>query len=334
MPSPLLSAELFNGHLAAVAISALNELGLLDELDRAGTLHLPTWVEQRQLHAMTVDSLMEVLSLYDIVTRSEDGHARPGKHFADILRTKGYFTWLTSGYGRLFQKLSSTVPLAGRGAGFIDRDGAAIALGGRDYGRQFVDEQFAQVLRTKDFRVVADLGCGSAERLIGMVRHGAAEGIGIDMNAGAIELAGKAVKGADLEQRIGLVLGDLRTLEPSPRFAQVDLLTSFFNGHDLWPREACLAVLQRLRQVFPHVTRFLLCDTYRAEPFTSCAGVPIFTLGFHVTHAVMGQYIPTREEWLSLLEEAGWRCNGVHDIGIPSSAIFDLAPLHPQGRHD
>ncbi|WP_224248818.1 class I SAM-dependent methyltransferase [Hyalangium gracile] len=331
MPSTPLSAELFNGHLAAVAISALNELGFLDELDRAGSLHLPSWVERNKLHAMTVDSLMEVMALYEIVTHSSDGTTRPGKHFADILRAKGYFTWLTSGYGRLFQKLSSTVPLAGRTPGFIDRDGRSIALGGKDYGRQFVDEQFDHVLRMRDFKVVADLGCGSAERLIGMVSRYSAEGIGVDVNAGAIELAAKGIQDAGLEHRIGLVLGDLRTLEPSPRLDRVDLLTSFFNGHDLWPREACLAVLERLKQVFRNVTRFLLCDTYRAEPFTSISGVPIFTLGFHVTHAVMGQYIPTREEWLELLKEAGWQCNGIHEIGIPYSAIFDLSPVRTSG---
>jgi phenylpyruvate C(3)-methyltransferase len=334
MSPPPLSAELFNGHLAAVAISALNELGFLDALDRAGTLHVPTWVEQHQLHAMTVDSLTEVLALYDIIARADDGTVRPAKHFADILRTKGYFTGLTSGYGRLFQKLSGTVPLAGRTPGFIDRDGRAIALGGRDYGHQFVDEQFDQVLRMKPFQVVADLGCGSAERLIGIARRYPSEGIGIDMNPGAIELAARGIQEAGLEHRIGLALGDLRTLEPSPRLERVDLLTSFFNGHDLWPREACRAVLERLKQVFPNVTRFLLCDTYRAEPFTTAANVPIFTLGFHVTHAAMGQYIPTRAEWLDLLEEAGWRCNGVHEIGIPSSAIFDLSPVRRAGRHD
>jgi len=334
MSPPPLSAELFNGYLAAVAISAMNELGLLDELDRAGTLHLPTWVEQHRLHAMTVDSLMEVLALYEIVTCSADGTTRPGKHFADILRTKGYFTWLTSGYGRLFQNLSGTLPLAARTQGFIERDGRSIALGGRDYGRQFVDEQFDHVLRMRDFRVVADLGCGSAERLIGMARRYPAEGIGIDMNPGAIELAAKGIQEAGLEHRIGLVLSDMRTLEPSPRLERVDLLTSFFNGHDLWPREACLAVLERLKQVFRNVTRFLLCDTYRAEPFTTISGVPIFTLGFHVTHAAMGQYIPTRADWLELLEEAGWQCNGVHEIGIPYSAIFDLSPVRRTGRHD
>jgi len=73
------------------------------------------------------------------------------------------------------------------------------------------------------------------------------------------------------------------------------------------------------------VKRFLLCDTYRSELSISHE-IPVFTLGFEVTHAVMGQYIPSLSEWMELFAEAGWRCATRRFIDLPFSCIFDLRP--------
>jgi hypothetical protein len=54
--------------------------------------------------------------------------------------------------------------------------------------------------------------------------------------------------------------------------------------------------------------------------------IPIFTLGFELTHAVMGQYIPLESEWLEVFDEAGWDCANAREVGIPFSKIFDLRP--------
>jgi len=326
MPNNSLAAEIFNGHIAAVAIAAANELGLFDELDKAGFVHLPSYAGKNQLHGMTLDSIVDVLVLYGIFTKPADGTTRPGEGFRDVFQNKGYFTWLTSGYGRMFQRFSAITRQENRTPGFIERDGRAIALGGRDYGKQYVDETFERVLQMKPFRVIGDLGCGSAERIMGFVRHFGGQAVGIDLNPGAIELATRLVSEAGLADRVQLVRSDMRELEPSPLLDRVDVLTSFFNGHDLWPRAECLQVLKRLKLVFRNASRFLLCDTYRGDAFDAISRVPIFTLGFEVTHAAMDQYIPTREEWLDLLTESGWVCHGVHEIGIPFSAIFDLSP--------
>ena len=110
---------------------------------------------------------------------------------------------------------------------------------------------------------------------------------------------------------------------PSPEFSQVDVIFCFFMGHDLWPRANCLSTLRGIRSVFPRAKRFLLCDTYRSDLLPSDE-TPIFTLGFELTHAAMGQYIPGLSEWMDLFQEAGWTCVDRRDVGIPFSAIFDL----------
>ena len=52
--------------------------------------------------------------------------------------------------------------------------------------------------------------------------------------------------------------------------------------------------------------------------------MPIFTLGFEVTHAAMGQSVPSHQDWLDLFEETAWTLGDEYPIGIPFSCIFDL----------
>jgi hypothetical protein len=103
----------------------------------------------------------------------------------------------------------------------------------------------------------------------------------------------------------------------------VDVIFSFFIGHDLWPRADCLLTLARLRSAFPGARRFLLADTYRSD-LPPADEAPIFTLAFETTHAVMGQYVPSLQEWDALFSESVWTCVGQRALDIPFSVIFDL----------
>jgi hypothetical protein len=124
---------------------------------------------------------------------------------------------------------------------------------------------------------------------------------------------------------VTIVEADVRVLEPCASFAAVDVLFCFFMGHDLWPRPHCTTVMRNLRVVFPSAHRFLMCDTYRSDAAPS-PFLPTFQLGFEWTHAVMGQYIPTREEWQDVFHDSAWECVRCYPVDIPASAIFDLRP--------
>lgn len=319
------TADIFNSAIAAAAIAALFDLGLFDELQERETISLREFCEKRGLHQPSILMLLYALECFDIVALSPaKDFVRPGKAFAATYRDKGYFLWLTRGYGYMWQHLSDLVK---NGEGSFEsarRDGGYIAKAGRDYGAQFVDEYFHTMLYQMPFQVAADLGCGSAMRLINLAKQNPAfRGIGIDINEGAVKLAQEAIVAAGLQDRLTIVRADAGRLEARPEFAEVEVLFCFFMGHDLWPRANCLQVLQKIRSVFPRLKRFLLSDTYRSD-LPASRHVPIFTLGFEVSHAVMGQYIPSAAEWMDLFDEAGWTCVERRDLGIPFSTIFDL----------
>jgi hypothetical protein len=323
------TARLFNSALGAAALSAANELGLLERLRDEPAVGVASFCAEHDLHEESVVSICRALAAVDVLELTPDGQVRPGRLFATAYREKGYFLWLVRGYGHMLEHLADHCRLTNRPADpndrtFVRRRGKYIALAGHDYGARFVDGHVEAIVNERPFRVAADLGCGAAGRLIDLVgERDAVRGVGIEIDEDAVRLARANVAAAGLADRISIVHADATALDRRPEFDRVDLLCSFFMGHDLWPRPRCRRVLEGLPIVFPSLERFLLCDTHR-EHHGDVRETPIFVLAFELTHAVMGQRIPTATEWLELFDEVGLRCAGAHRIGIPSSTIFDL----------
>jgi phenylpyruvate C(3)-methyltransferase len=229
------------------------------------------------------------------------------------------------------------LPNKNRTGTYYSRDPVAIAHACAEANSQFFDPVFLPAVDALGykFRAVADLGCGSGERLMQLMeRHPGTVGIGVDIARPAIKDAACEAGRRGLSSRVSFTEGDVRTISARPEFAGVDLLTCFLMGHDFWPRENCVAILRKLREAFPAVRRFFLGDTTRVLLNTSPResryaiseeDVPIFTLGFEVAHAMMGDYVPTMDEWEGVFAEGGWRCVQKHLIQPPSlSVIFEL----------
>lgn len=322
-------SAVFNGAVGGAAIAALDELGVFDALRDNESLDVAAYCTAHGLHGASLEAMLRALQCFAIVELSDDRNvARRGSAFAEAYRNKGYFLWLVRGYGGMLNQMATIARNENRTGGSAGRDGRYIALAGRDYGAQFVDDEFAAVLSAGPARFAADLGCGGAERLIKLARKDLAfRGIGVEMNADSLALAHEAVTSAGLQDRITVIRGDVANLAPHSAFAEVDVIFSFFAGHDLWPRSNCLHSLNTIYSVFPAAERFLLCDTYRSEQATTDA-VPTFTLGFELTHALMRQHVPTLSEWLDLLRETRWDCVGRHAISVPFSCVFELRRDH------
>ncbi|WP_330461227.1 methyltransferase domain-containing protein [Streptomyces sp. NBC_00820] len=319
-------AEVYNHALAAWSISAAWEVGFFDAIREHGSLDAVAFSADRGLDAGSVRELVRALSSADIVSRDGDT-VRPGPNFAEADRSKSLFHWMTRGCGELFDTLPDLMRKDNRSGSFYRRDAAAISVACREINAEWWDPVFLPVVETLDFQHVADLGCGSGERLIRLTgaRPGV-RGLGIDLADGAIEVSTKAVAEAGLSDRISIVQGDATALEPRPEYAGVDLLTSFMMGHDFWPRAEAVASLRRIREVFPDLKHFLLADATRTTAYPD-SEMPIFSMAFEFAHAVMGDYLPTLDEWGPVFEEAGWRLVEQYPISVPAeSVMFHLTP--------
>ncbi len=320
--------DIFNSAVLASTISAANELEILNELQVNGFIDITIFCHNQKLHQQSVIGIMYALCSFGVSETTENSSIfKKGYLFEDVYSSKGFFLWLVRGYGHILQNLASIAKNENRTGKFIKRDGKYIAIASHDQGARLVEPYFEQILNEFPFNTVADLGCGSAERLINLAnKHPNLHGIGIDINPDAVSVAESIVKEHGLSDRIKIYHGDTQKLIADTEFMEVDTLLCFFNGHDFWPWHNCLQTMRNLHTVFPQVKRFLLCDTYRSGIIPSHE-LPMFTLGFELIHNVMGQYIPSLTEWMALYAESGWNCVKRQDVEVPFSTIFDLRPV-------
>ncbi|MEV6558535.1 class I SAM-dependent methyltransferase [Nocardia sp. NPDC051756] len=325
-PARMTTADIFNSAVASSAISAAWELGALDELAANEKLDVTEFATRNDLDQQATEALFHALASVRIVERS-GGAVLRDVNFADVYKAKGFFHWLSRGCAELFANTSSVLPNGNRVGEYYRRDSAAIAVACRDINKNFFDPVFSAVMAPLEFTKVADLGCGSAERLIKVLGwHPTATGLGIDIAGGALRLAQESVDAAGLSYRVSLIQDDATAPRPHPEFTDVDLLTCFLMGHDMWPRDECVASLRKLRAAFPNVKRLLLGDTARTTSLPD-TDIPVFTLGFEVAHRMMGVYLPTLEEWSGVFAEGGWRLIRQHLVPLPAdSVIFELEP--------
>ncbi|WP_030884919.1 methyltransferase domain-containing protein [Streptomyces sp. NRRL F-5053] len=317
------SAQLFNSSIAGWAVSAAWDIDLFQALTEADGIDIPWFAKKEEMHEPSLRALLRALSYAEVVTVDADRVSR-GRTFEEFARSKGLFQWLTKGYASLFRRMGEVTYDRHRTGDFIRRDSSAVSIACRDVNDVFMDAAFTEVLAGLDFSVAADLGCGSGERLIQLARRDPSlKCVGIDIAAGAVEVGTEAVAANGLQDRVTLIQGDARQLDGHPEFEDVELMTSFLMGHDFWPRESCVELFRGFRTQLPELKYFLLCDTHR-NPDDETADLPLFTMGFETAHALMGQYIPTREEWESVFEESGWTCVKRHPYTTPANTVIFL----------
>lgn len=321
-------ADTFNAAVAASALSAAWETGLLDELEHHRRVDVAEFAQRQDADPAVLRVLLAALSSRRIV-RFDAGTevATVDCGFDSAYATKGFFYWLTRGCGELFSTMLPKIGNRDRQGLQVRRDARAISVACRSIARTFFDPPFRDLIADLDFRTVADLGCGSADRLVMLARqYPGITGIGIDIAEDAIAVAKAAVGEAGLEEQISLVDDDALSLSPRPEYRDVELVTCFLMGHDFWPRENCVRSLRRLRETFPSIRYLVLGDT-SASTDVSGPDYPLFTLGFETAHAVMDQYLPTLAEWESVLAESGWRIDDRRVIDLPAfSFIYRLVP--------
>ncbi|MFD2350440.1 class I SAM-dependent methyltransferase [Nonomuraea ferruginea] len=106
---------------------------------------------------------------------------------------------MVRGCGELFSVLPEVSRTANRTGDFYTRDMRAVAVGSKLIGETEVEPHFVELLGELDYSAIADLGCGSGQRLIDAVsRRPGVRGVGVDIAPSAVELAASSVAQAGL----------------------------------------------------------------------------------------------------------------------------------------
>ena len=124
-------AHIFNSAVAASAIGAAWEVGILDVLNEDGVLTVPEFAAERGLDVRATLAVVRALAAVDIV-ETRNSKVVPADHFAEVYRTRSFFHWLVRGSAEVFRRMPDMLPVTGRTGQFYRRDSVAIAFACRE----------------------------------------------------------------------------------------------------------------------------------------------------------------------------------------------------------
>jgi phenylpyruvate C(3)-methyltransferase len=327
------SAKIFNDFLVTAIIGNFVATGLFTKLHEEKSISVSVFCKKNSLEENCIRAFLIPLVSYDIV-RLKGDLLKPGKLFPIIYKEKGLYEWLIKGYGHAWDHLIQLATSSNQKQSItqwkksLQRNEQAIATAGKDYGAQLVDvhvnKLISKLLKKSDHKVLADLGCGSANRLLSfLTKFKHLKGIGIDISREVILENKKKIRTLKIDNKLQMIQADVTQLSHRKEFTDVTILMSFFMGHDLWPYDQAKKIFKNIRVVFPNISYFLLCDTIKND---SADENTIFSWSFEITHTLMRQYIPTNGEWQALFEDTGWECKEIITTDLPLSYIYLLTP--------
>jgi SAM-dependent methyltransferase len=195
------------------------------------------------------------------------------------------------------------------------RDHHAIAVASSLAGRSLFDPYIEPLIQRLHPTGIADLGCGSGERLIAWSKRYGTRGIGIDRSIHAIKLAEDAI-GLDDGLQLKFRNADVGTLEDE--FPGIDLIFSALMAHDLLPEHRAITIFRRLQKNFPNARNMIIVDTCRLDGnegigFADC---------FQYVHALLDQEVPAPHKWEKILALAGWTVVEKAALGLENTFVF------------
>lgn len=323
---PAVAAGIFNGYVLAHVLFGLWELGLLDRLREPDGLDAATVTAA----GPGVPALLDPLVAAGLAVRSADRwHATPAGRQA--LDEMGFYVWAVGGYGRVFRGAADIA--AGRLSygSDIRRDDAMVVVGSALAARQHVAPQVHRIVDElhagNGLRRVLDVGCGNAGFLIELCRrHPDLTGVGVDISSAACALAEENVQRAGLADRVTISCADFRSaVGPDSDVArETGLVTSFFMLHDLMAdAERTVRDLRALHDRLPAGARLLFADTVRREADADVTP-PIFSLGFHLAHALMGVRLWSTKDYEQVFAAAGLTVERRIETSIPATWLYLL----------
>lgn len=309
------SQSIRNGYARAFIIFALHETGIFEALRRDGGKTSAELAAKCGVDAHLLDGVLNFLAHADEVLIKEGERfslTELGKTrlFTDAVLTMSFGA--VGAYSCLLYELVPTLRGEKRYGHDFERRGDLVAKGSYYTGRTNYPWVVAELSRL-GARVVADLGCGSADILISFCHlDPELRGVGIDIAPGALEEASRRVEAAGLEERIRLVQGDIT--HPQTYESAVDDVQAF-NGimvfHEFLRdgEEAVVEIFRHMKERFPG--RYLLVGEFdrvsdaefQAMPFPDRIH-PLFYQ--YIIHPLTWQGLPIpKASWLRLFQRAG-----------------------------
>ena len=296
--------------LSTRALVVLDDLGVLDALP-ASTAQLAAALS---LESDVLDALLGYLAITGQLRR----HGACWMLAEPEVRGELAFVRWLGGY----QGLLDDLPALLRGARTFQparhRDAAQVARASAQIGEGFTDHHLREVLCRPGVRRIADIGCGSAERLIALCQQlPALSAVGIEQSADCCRIAKASIEAAGLTERIRVIEGMAEECLPEE---QVDLVLCVGMFHDLLNAGTAERFLLAVRRGLAPGGMLVVLDQLAVSAPSAGGWGP----GFALIHQLMGQRLFSPADCIEVFEVAGFTVLQQQPTDIPDNQIFIL----------
>jgi 2-ketoarginine methyltransferase len=211
-------------------------------------------------------------------------------------------------YADVFYKLESLLRKESRFGVEVQRNIVLAAQGSGKAGKLIPFPAVIELIRTKRFTRVLDLGCGDGTFLVDLCKSNShVNGYGVDISPEAIADGRHKVAEENLEDRIQLFVEDMFNLKTlKDQLTGVEAATAFFVLHEFlaYETDRVMEFFRTFREMFPNAS-LIICESVRHTP-EQLRKRPGPILEFQLTHDLTGQRPITRQEWQTLFKKAGF----------------------------
>ncbi len=318
--------ELIRGFFATPTLIALFNVGLFDELAAAGRVELESFAAQRGLRFEVLRPLCEYLYAMQVLDRSGDAY-RPGSKGELVTEVLRGTLYSAAAYAPVFCNLEAL--LRGEkeyGAG-VRRDTALAARGSGEAGKLFIFPIVREMVRSRRYGTVLDLGCGDATFLIGLCESNpSVKAYGVDISAEAIAEGARNVREHGLDGRVRLFAEDMfKVPAMAEKVPGVQAATAFFVMHEFMAgqRERVVSFFDEFRRALPGVP-LVICESAWHTP-EELRKRPGPLMDFQMVHELSGQRPLSRAQWQELFREAGFSSVEEDYIGLARMVVYTVS---------
>jgi len=312
--------QLISPHFTTRCIQAALSVGLIDAMRDEGAVDLRAFAEKRGLDGDMLSAVCGALCARGVLRTAGSADRmkldKLGRFIADNNMARGWLE-LSYGYEPVLHNLEGLLRKEVRYNQEVVRDGVSVAAGSGLACADFYFPMIAAMIRRAGYGRVLDLGCGDGAFLRLLGRLGDAQGVGIDLSAGAVERGNQQLGAEGLGERFRLHVGDVRELDRhQDALGGVDSATMFFVLHELCDgkeNQDVVEFLQSFRRTLPGVQLHVI-ETIRPTVEEMRAN-PGPAVEYFLFHDLSLQRPMDRAGWLDVFGRSGMSL--VHEERVP-----------------
>ncbi|MCC8367978.1 class I SAM-dependent methyltransferase [Xenorhabdus sp. PB61.4] len=288
----------FSGNIISKAVMLAEHMNLFDHFDKNGRIVESELRDHYKKKSSYVDAVITSLKDGGILT-VVDGMCQLQISVEEIKKKLPIFKLWLYAYRDL---LSNQEEIFDGNYNVLPYDGASVARYSAEIGGYFIDKHMENIFSQLDISgTLCDMGCGAGLRLINICRQFGFNGIGMDINANAIELANKNLRETySGSSEIKFKQQDVTIINEINPSVEAILFTFF--THHIEPNERLEKLLNDYRNLFPNLKFIILFDTVTNEKGNSINN--IFARGFDYIHRLQGLVPRTRADYMAIFERS------------------------------